>query len=118
MSHAIEIVIGRRIRQVRADELPLTVGGPDADLPLLGVESREPVALVGLSDELFFLQPHGNEPVVCNGTPVTTARWLYHDDVVRIGAPWSLRPRCSPLVLYGHGSSYCRRLPSALRRGF
>jgi formylglycine-generating enzyme required for sulfatase activity len=86
LSRAIEIVIGRRTRQVRADELPLTVGGPDADLPLLGVESREPVALVGLSDEQFFLQPHGNEPVVCNGTPVTTARWLYHDDVVRIGA--------------------------------
>lgn len=86
MNPAIEIVIGDRSRQVRPDELPLTVGGPGADLPLPGVEGGEPVALVGLSEEQFFLQPHGNVEVVCNGTPVTTARWLYDGDVVRIGA--------------------------------
>jgi formylglycine-generating enzyme required for sulfatase activity len=82
----IEIEIGDRARQVSVSNLPLSVGGPDADLPLLGIDIGAPTAFIGISEGQFFIQPEGNEPVICNGTPIATAQWLYEGDLVRIGA--------------------------------
>jgi formylglycine-generating enzyme required for sulfatase activity len=72
-------------RRVETTDFPLTLGGADADIPLPGIPSAEPVALIGAADDGLFIQSQGSEPVVCNGTPVSTSQWLQDDDIVRIG---------------------------------
>jgi formylglycine-generating enzyme required for sulfatase activity len=86
MSRPVEIEIGAEIRRYEAEELPLAIGGPHAELPLLGIDAAEPVAYIGIAEDQLFVQPQGSEPVTCNGTPIGTAQWLYDGDVVRIGA--------------------------------
>ena len=86
MSRPVEIEVGGETRRYEAEELPLAIGGPGAELPLLGIDAREPVAYIGAAEGQLFVQPQGSESVTCNGTPITTAQWLYDGDVVRIGA--------------------------------
>ncbi len=75
-----------RTRRVASDRLPLSVGGPNADLALPGTDLAAPVAHIGLSEGEPFLQPTGTGTLTCNGTPVGASRWLYHGDVIRTGS--------------------------------
>ena len=86
MTPPVYIEAGSGTRRVGDDDFPLTLGGVDADVPLSGVATPEPVALIGTAEGRIFIQSQGAEPVVCNGTPVSTSQWLHDDDLVRIGS--------------------------------
>jgi len=81
----IYIEDGDEPRRLRDTEFPLALGGVDADIPMPGDGSAEPVAFLGMADGQLFVQANGTAPVVCNGVPVVTSQWLHHGDVVRIG---------------------------------
>jgi formylglycine-generating enzyme required for sulfatase activity len=81
----IYIEDGDEPRRLRDPEFPLALGGVDADIPIPGESSAEPLAFVGMADEQLFVQANGTTSVACNGTPVTTSQWLHDGDVVRIG---------------------------------
>ncbi len=74
-------------RTVSPDDLPLSLGGPDAGIRLPGVAAGEPAAWLGISEqELFIEAGKGDAPVACNGVPVVTSQWLRAGDTLRIGA--------------------------------
>ncbi len=69
-----------------AGDFPLALGGPDTRIPLPGLETAEPVAYLGLEEGALFIQPTGHhEPVHCNGTPISTSRWLHPGDSIDVG---------------------------------
>ncbi len=72
-------------REVSHEDLPLTVGGRDADIEIddggRGVEAW--IAADG--DDLFIQPPDQAGRVRCNGAPVTTSQWLRDGDEVAVG---------------------------------
>ena len=71
-------------RRVEASAFPLSVGGPDADIPVPGPQTEEPLAHLGLSSDEVFVQAASGS-VGVNGTPVKTSQWLRDRDVIAIG---------------------------------
>ena len=64
-------------RRLEPDEFPL-------ELP--GRTGAQTAAHIGSSEGELFVQPASSElPILCNGTPLKTSRWLRDGDVVRIG---------------------------------
>jgi formylglycine-generating enzyme required for sulfatase activity len=83
---SIVLRIDDRERFLGPADLPLAVGGPEPEIAIPGIEADEPLAHLGLSEGQLFVQAEGGAPVLCNGAPVTTSQWLYHGDILRIGA--------------------------------
>ena len=71
-------------RRVEASAFPIAVGGRDADIPVPGPETEEPLAHLGLSSDEVFVQTASGS-VRVNGTPVTTSQWLRDGDIIVIG---------------------------------
>ncbi len=71
-------------RRVEASAFPLSVGGPDAEIPVAGPQTEEPLAHLGLSSDEVFVQA-ASGTVRVNGTPVKTSQWLRDGDVIAIG---------------------------------
>ena len=72
-------------RSVARDELPLSIGGDDADIqvPDAGTEA---LAYIGGDDDELFIQPSdAGWAVQCNGDPLTNSQWLRSGDVLRVG---------------------------------
>ena len=68
-------------RRVEASAFPLSVGGPDAEIPVAGAQTQEPLAHLGLSSDEVFVQA-ASGTVRVNGTPVKTSQWLRDGDVI------------------------------------
>jgi formylglycine-generating enzyme required for sulfatase activity len=74
------------IRRLEPAEFPLSLGGPDPDIDLVGAPTDRPVAWIGLSDDEVFVQAdNGGGDVVCNGAAVATSQWLRPGDELRVG---------------------------------
>ncbi len=74
------------------EDLPLSVGGSEAQIDVPEVESAGALALLGISDEAPFVQPGpAGVPVYCNDRPIDTSRWLENGDSIRVG---SIRIHC------------------------
>ena len=77
----LEGAAGRR--RIEAGAFPLTVGGPDADIPVPGLDSE--AAYFGLAEGEVFVQPAENgAAVTCNGSHLNSSQWLEDGDVVRV----------------------------------
>ncbi len=86
MTSAVYIEDERGSRRVEVGDFPLSVGGPDADIQLPGIQATEAVAHIGLLDAELFVQPsQGGPPVICNGLTLGTSQWLRDGDVFGIG---------------------------------
>ena len=76
-------------RRIETSAFPLAIGGPNADIAIAvpGVDAREPLARLALSDGEVFVQPNMSNRgrVVCNGEPVASSQWLRDGDVLSIG---------------------------------
>ena len=60
-------------RTVSPGDLPLSLGGSDADIRIPGVAVGEPAAWIGISEqELFIEAGKGVAPIACNGVPVSS----------------------------------------------
>ena len=55
MTRSVYIEAGSETRRVETTDFPLTLGGADADIPLPGLVSAEPVALIGAADDGLFV---------------------------------------------------------------
>ena len=72
-------------RQIDVGEFPLAMGGSRADIELPDIFTPEPAAYLGFENGDIFVQPAGSDPVMVNGTTVSTSQWLRDRDVVRVG---------------------------------
>jgi len=78
------------LRRIDPAEFPLAIGGPDSELILPEIHGTEPLLHLGLDDEAIFAQPSdtasgGPDPVICNGSELTTSQWLRDGDVIGVG---------------------------------
>ncbi len=70
---------------VGEQDFPIAMGGRDTPFSLPGVSTPGPVAHLGFQDDELFIQPSEDGEIVrCNGTPVTTSRWLHPGDTLDI----------------------------------
>ena len=85
----LEVVIGDEVRLYRAEDFPLSLGGPRPHLPLPPPGDREPAAHLGCDGGDLFIQPAqsgGGQPsLACNGVPLTASRWLEAGDRLAVG---------------------------------
>ena len=119
MNPTIEIRVGQETRELNLGSRPLTMGGSDTDLPLVGIRDPGAVAVLGLDGGQLFLQPTRDEPVLCNGAPVATSQWLYSGDVVRIGVNRvvvEISPERIRLLVQQPSSDNLTQPPSAARQ--
>ena len=84
MKPVVQIEDATGSRRVEANELPLAIGGAQADLRLAGSSSPEPLAWIGVSDDRPFVQAAEGGRVSCNGAPVATSQWLHDGDEIRV----------------------------------
>jgi formylglycine-generating enzyme required for sulfatase activity len=83
---AIVVEQGGVERRMTADELPVILGGPEADIAASGVPTEAPQAFVGLAEGEPFLQPATDTSrVFCNGNPLQASQWLRDGDRVQVG---------------------------------
>ncbi len=83
---AVEIRDARGTRAASDGDLPLSIGGPEADLQV--AENASTLAHFGLSDGDLFVQPADGRTAIVNGAAVETSSWLGDGDVVRFDDAW------------------------------
>ncbi len=70
-------------RRVDASAFPLSIGGPDADIPTQPAGAAA-VAHIGLADGEVFVQPAAGK-VTVNRSPITSSHWLRGGDIAVAG---------------------------------
>jgi formylglycine-generating enzyme required for sulfatase activity len=86
LSLDILIVDGDSRRSLADADLPISIGGPNADVRIADGEATV-LAHIGEDQGELFIQPAaGVGSVRCNGDALTTSRWLRDGDQVSIGA--------------------------------
>jgi len=92
MARTFTVEDARGSRRLDAEDFPLALGGPEADLQLpvdrdpADHTLAEPVAWLGLSDGDLFVQPAEvtRARIACNGSPLTASQWLHDGDELAV----------------------------------
>ncbi len=67
-------------------DFPLVIGGNNADIPVPGVPAEVPLAVLGVADEIPFIQPGPHRyPILLNGLRLEDSQWLHHEDNLQLG---------------------------------
>ena len=85
MKRSIFVLDARGERRFEQTDLPLTIGGSDADIAVAGTEADPPLAFIGLAEGSPYIRPAPNfKAAALNGETIDESRWLRDGDLIRI----------------------------------